>query len=211
MKIVILEDHPMSGSIYSRLLNENDFDYVKEFIDTEECYEFALSNKDINVFILDFNITESIKYKISDGGVLVNKIRKVSPFAKFVIITLVYSGLELFNIKKKSNPNGIWYKGDTTPVNFVDNLRRVIEGFKIYTPSVQFKFDKIESYKEFDSLDLEILYYISKGYKNLDLPNVINTSLSNINARKTNIKITLGIEGKNDQILMEKCRYLNID
>jgi DNA-binding NarL/FixJ family response regulator len=211
MKIVILEDHPMSGFIYTKLLNENGFEYVKEFVDTEECYDFALSNKDIDVFIVDFNIIESIKYKILDGGVLINKIRKELPLAKFIIITLVNSGLELYNIKKKSNPNGIWYKGDTTPINFVDNLRRVIEGFKIYTPSVQYKFDIIESYKDFNSLDLEILFYISKGYRNLDLPSVINTSLSNINTRKTFIKITLGIENKNDQILMEKCRFLKLD
>ena len=211
MKIVILDDHPMNGAYYAQLLNINGFDDVVEFVDTDECYEFVSSQSEQCLFIIDYHILTSAKYKIENGVDLILRIKKMAPQSKFIIFTLVDSGFELYHIYKKANPNGIWYKGDITPANFVENIKRVIEGFKIYTPTVQQKFDAIERYKTFDDLDLEIMFYISKGYRNKDLPNIVYSSLSNINTRKSNIKIALDVEGKEDLILMERCRALNLE
>ena len=133
------------------------------------------------------------------------------PDAKFIIITLVDIGAELYLMHLLARPNGIWYKGDVSLFTFLDNMNKVMEGFQIYTPVVQEKINAIDKFRDqIDRYDLEIISYVYKGYQNKEIADLLPMSLSNVNTRKSNMKIIFNVEGFGNIELGKKCRELNV-
>ena len=211
MFIITVDDHPLITDSYDKFFLEFGYKDSKSFNYPDDCYEYVINNPQNYVFIIDYSIPESKKHGIKNGADLIIKLRKVSPDSKFIMFTYVETGIELFKMYKKCKLCGFWYKGDITIQKLLENLKLIDEGLHIITPTVQKKINTVQEYtKYFDDFDLDIILLLSKGVRNKDLTEYIPMSLSNINTRKSNIKIHLGVDNCNDDEFIKHCKEINL-
>lgn len=86
-----------------------------------------------------------------------------------------------------------------------------MQGYYINSLVVQEKINAIEKYDDtIDKYDLEIISFICKGISNKELENLIPLSMSNINKRKSDLKILFDVENLGNVEFIKKLRSLNI-
>jgi DNA-binding NarL/FixJ family response regulator len=211
MKIVAIDDHLIITDSYVKFFKESGFEDTIFFNHPENCADYVSENRDVDLFLVDFGLPKSVKYNIENGGDLINVLRTFSPKAKFVIITLIDVGVDLYLLQKKAKPDGIWYKGEVSFFNMLEDINRIMQGYSINTPIVQEKFNAISNYEDLiDKYDLEIISSLYKGVQNKELENIIPFSMSNINKRKADLKMLFGVESINNLDFINKLRSLNI-
>lgn len=211
MKIIAVDDHPIITDSYVKFLKESGLEDTIYFNDPESCMDYCENNRDIDLFIIDYGLPYSEKYKISNGCDLIVKLKVIVPNAKFIVITLIDVGVDVYLLLKKARPNGIWYKGEVSFFNLIDDIKKIMQGYYINSPVVQEKINAIEKYDDtIDKYDLEIISSICKGIPNKELENLIPLSMSNINRRKSDLKILFDVENLGNVEFIKKLRTLNI-
>jgi DNA-binding NarL/FixJ family response regulator len=211
MKIIAIDDHLIITDSYVKFFKESGFEDTIFFNHPENCVDYVSDNRDVDLFIVDFGLPKSEKYNIENGGDLINVLRTFSPKAKFVIITLIDVGVDLYLLHKRAKPDGIWYKGEVSFFNMLDDVNRLMQGYTINTPIVQEKLNAISNYEDvIDKYDLEIISSLYKGVQNKELGNIIPFSMSYINKRKADLKTLFGVESINNLDFINKLRTLNI-
>ena len=211
MYIITVDDHPLITDSYNKFFKEFGFEDFKSFNYPDDCYEYVVNNPQPYVFIIDYSLPKSKKHNVKNGVDLIMKLRQITPNSKFIMFTYVETSIELFKMYKKCKLCGFWFKGDLTIQKLLENLKLINEGLHIITPTVQKKINTVEDYtRYFDEIDLDIILLLSKGIRNKDLPEYIPMSLSNINTRKANIKIHLGIDNCNDDVFIKHCKEINL-
>jgi two-component system, NarL family, response regulator NreC len=209
MQVIILEDHPIIADSYCEIIKSMGYRDVEVFYDTDLFMEKMNISNSMDVFFVDYNIKKSQNPKIKTGIDVVKILQKKFSDAKFIINTQSCTGLELFQIYRKATPNGLWYKGDVKTNEFKDYFNKIIKGIDIISPTVNTKINAIKKYQDLDELDLDILLLLAKGHRTSEIPDLVCSSISTVNSRKSLIKSSLGIEGVNDVALINKCTELD--
>lgn len=211
MKIIAVDDHPIITDSYVKFLKESGYEDTIFFNDPESCMDYVTNNRDIDLFIIDFGLPFSEKYNIENGGDLIVKLRVLVPNAKFIIITLIDVGVDLYLLLKKARPNGIWYKGEVSFFTLIEDVKKIMQGYEINSPIVHEKINAINKFDDIlDKYDLEIISSIYKGIQNKELENMLPLSMSNINKRKSDIKLLFEVESLGNIEFIKKLRSLNI-
>ena len=165
----------------------------------------------IDLFIIDYSIPACSKYKLNDGVDLINYIKEKYPNAKIVILSSLSSPLLIFDIIKKTEPDGFWLKSDIDDRTLINYINLVCKDETIYSESVQKSFEHVSNYaKVLDENNRKILLLLDKGIKTKHLPNFIPLSLDTINHRKAKIKLSLGVNSKDDYELLKKAQHLGL-
>lgn len=218
MRLLFIDDHKLILEGYKAILLSKKFISNQDviFLDTlDEAFEFVHEqssiNKGIDLFLIDYSMPSSSKYKLNNGPDLIIPIKKKFPSAKIVLLTSEMSAISLFDCIQKTNPNGFWFKSDIDDKLLINYITAVLNGSTIYSESVQTSYDIVLKYSDkLDDHNRRILLLLSQGIKTKDLPNFIPLSLDTINHRKATIKTIVGVDSKDDYLLLQKAKTLGI-
>lgn len=208
IKILMVDDHPMILSGYELTLKTHSENYEWNVGKAHNCDEaLRLLQKStrnpFQIVLLDINLPSSALGDIKNGEDLGQKIKKLYPEIKIIVLTMLNDRLRLKTILKNLEPNAFIVKSEITADILLDAIVDVLANKKCYCKEVKKLFPFETSYKEnVTDLDLKILYYISIGEKMKNLPQFIPLSMATIERRKKNLKILFNIEDESDRKLL---------
>ncbi len=220
-RILIVEDEKLLcefyNIIFSQIAEERlDFKFNISIHKTFDSAYLKINNeikKQIfDLALLDIRLKDRLNNVTKDGTEIGIQLRRVMPETKIIFFTSVPSHRKFHHILTKVNPEGLWVKDEILDVESVKrSLTDVLEGGTSYGPNAtKFLKDKIADRLELNQVDRDILFYLSKGIKNKNLPEFLNLSMSSIEKRKQNILKILEIDSSNDAELISKARKMEI-
>jgi hypothetical protein len=113
----------------------------------------------------------------------------------------------LTNIFKNINPEGLLIKNELTYQVLTESIVNVLHGIPSYTSSV-LKHIRQHMANDFilDTIDRQLLYYLSEGTKTKDLPELLPLSLRGLEKRKRKLKQILGSQINSDKELIKNAK-----
>lgn len=210
IKILIIDDHPSMIEGYKVILSYNDFGYEVETTPAFNC-EMALKQIeptcDFDIAFVDYNLPAYEIRNITSGIDLAKIIRKNNPDTKIVFLTSHSESIILYNIIASVSPEGLLVKSDFTADELLSAFDKIMKGDIYRSTTVQHNVNELLSNKVYlDDYNRQIISLLSKGIKTKSMPNYINLSMSSIEKRKANIRTFLGIEGGNDEDIINAAK-----
>ena len=113
----------------------------------------------------------------------------------------------LYNIIKKVAPAGLLVKSDFDGEELLVAFEKILSG-ETYQSEIVKKTIKLFLEKEMflDAIDRQILGFIANGTKTVNMPPMLNLSLSAIEKRKSKIKIYFGIDRGSDEDIIKAAK-----
>ncbi|WP_136667243.1 response regulator [Flavobacterium sp. H122] len=210
VRILIIDDHPSMIEGYKVILSFNDFGYEIEVIPAYNC-EMALNqiepNCSFNIAFVDYNLPAFEQRNLNTGIDLAKIIRKVNPETKIVFLTSHSESIVLYDIITSVNPEGLLVKSDFTADELLIAFDKIVKGDIYRSATVKNNMKELLSNKVYlDDYNRQIISLLSKGIKTKSMPGYINLSMSSIEKRKANIRTFLGIEGGNDEDIINAAK-----
>jgi len=210
--ILIVDDHPFIIQAYRNALDKYS-QQGYEFVVTQanNCktgYESITEAKShFDVAFFDISMPEYVEKGIYSGEDLAALITVEMPECKIILLTMHTELLKINNIIKNINPSGLIIKNDLTFDELIFAFDKIINKEKYYSQTViklvgQAQYNNIE----LDAFDKQILFHLSKGVKNKDLPKYIPLSHSAIEKRKLSIREILEVKGGTDIDLINEAK-----
>ena len=113
----------------------------------------------------------------------------------------------IHNILQTVNPEGFLIKSDLSSKELVRAFEEIMDGKTYYSTTVASHFRKMMNNNfSLDTVNLQILYHLSRGVQTKNLGKYINLSLSAIEKRKNHIKELFDIKSSNDEMVIEEAR-----
>ena len=209
--LLIVDDHPLTCTGYKLLLENKSQENGSKTYKTDTAFNFKEAvNKTLkkntipyDIVILDIQMPAYEEEKIFSGEDLGLRLKKQNPKIKLMVITNLSNNHKLYNIFKNLNPEAILIKSDIDEHIFIKAIENVINNKTFYS----FKFNDLIR-KQFttnytlDTVDREILYFLSIGIKTKDLPNKVYLSISGIEKRKRILRAYFNIDATSDLELL---------
>lgn len=202
MNILLVDDHPMALDLYENVILENfthlDPVVITKSLNCKEAYDALTyakkNNTGFDLAILDYSLPVYKEENILSGNDIANLIRKGNQACKIIIITSHTEILLVYDILKKTQPNGIAIKNDITAAGLKKMIERVLNG-DLYQSELVKTYVKEIWKKELlaEETNRQILFYLSKGYKVKELDRVIALAASTIQRRIIDIKKTFDV------------------
>jgi two-component system, NarL family, response regulator NreC len=210
VKILIIDDHPSMIEGYKVILSLNDFGYEVEVTPAYNC-EMALNhiepNCNFDIAFVDYNLPAFESRNLNSGIDLAKIIRKINPDTKVVFLTSHSESIVLYDIITSINPEGLLVKSDFTADELLMAFDKILRGDVYRSNTVKNNVKELLSNKVYlDDYNRQIISLLSKGIKTKSMPNYINLSMSSIEKRKANIRTFLGIEGGNDEDIINAAK-----
>ena len=216
VKILMIDDHQMMIEGYKSILSLNNSYTIEttELNDCESAYKVITNPANSNTFelvFLDYSLPTYPEQKIQSGEDLAVLIRKFMPNTKIIMLTAHFDAIKLYNIVKRAQPNGLLVKSDFQPPQLIEVFNTVMEGNSFYSPLVHERIkERLLSHGLLDSVDRQIITFISEGLQIKSIANELNVSEDTIKKRKSKIKDLLGIEKGSDEDILKECRLLGL-
>jgi DNA-binding NarL/FixJ family response regulator len=214
VKILIVDDHPLQIDGYKTVLSFHD---VEGGIETtsahscEEAYNIIVNSDDssFDLAFLDYSLSAYPEKKINNGGDLALLMKKHLPKSKVLILTSHAEAFVLYNIIKKTQPEGLLVKSDFNGDELLDAVSLILNDEKYHSQTVKNCLKKLSSREDFlDTIDKQIVMLLAQGYKIDTLVGELQLSKSTIEKRKVKIKEYLDIDKGNDEDILRECRKL---
>ena len=210
----MVDDHPMIIEGYKNTLLENFKKPLNCSIDTAfNCDEAQtlikknVTKKPYDLAVIDIKLPSSADGSITSGEDLALVFRKHYPKAKIIISTMHNEDSRIHNILQTVNPEGFLIKSDLSSKELVRAFEEIMEGKTYYSTTVTSHFRKMMNNSfSLDTVNLQILYHLSRGVQTKNLGKYINLSLSAIEKRKNHIKELFDIKSSNDEMVIEEAR-----
>jgi len=211
LNVLIVDDHPMISDAYEKALIKIDKSSVYNFeIDIANTIDDALDRikrkdgQSYQLYLLDVKLPASSNGEFFSGEDLGVYIKELYPEAKILISTTFNDNYRINNILRSINPHGFLIKDDTTPQDFINAIKTILDDLPYYSPKVTKLLRKhITNDFYLDKIDRELLYHLSLGTKTVDLPNLVPLSIGGIERRKRHIKELFNIPGEDDKTLIQ--------
>jgi len=193
MKILIVDDHPMTAEGYRNAISSS-IDSC-DFIIAENCknafFEISKTRNELHfdIALIDKGLPEYPEEKLFSGVDVALLLRKVNPGCKVIMISAHTEYLVVYDIFKKVKPEGMISKGELTPQNLTVLIEEVLNEENYLSPFVKECINEIwKKDLMVDDFNRQILFYMSKGYKLKELEGVIFLATSTIQRRVINMK-----------------------
>ncbi|MBC7642740.1 MAG: response regulator transcription factor, partial [Flavobacterium sp.] len=162
---------------------------------------------DFDLVFLDRNLPHFKEKNIYSGDDLAQLIKIHLPKAKIMVLTSHSEPLMLYNIIKKVAPEGLLVKSDFDGEELLVAFDKILAG-ETYQSEIVKKTIKLFLEKEMflDAIDRQILGCIATGTKTINMPSLLNLSLSAIEKRKSKIKIYFGIDKGSDEDIIKAAK-----
>ncbi len=209
MKILIVDDHPMTVDGYENAVIAGDFADIKFFFEKsyscEEAYNSIIkaskANKPFDLVLLDYTLPGFERLEINNGSDLVPYIRSYMPQCKVIMITAHSEILIIYEILKKIYPEGLVVKNDINPNSLTTIIKTVMNGEEYSSPKV--KNCVADIWKKdlmVEDHNRQILMYMSKGFKIKDLDKNIALCSSAIQKRVILMKKAFKVSDDNSLV-----------
>lgn len=209
INLLLVDDHPSVIEAYSNFLIQYEIVNPKYNVNvlTAMCCDSAVDiiarNKAIEVAFIDMRLPKSKVAQFSSGEDLCILLKKTFPKIKIIIITGHYETLILSNLLQSVNPDAMLLKGDIEGKVILDALTRVLNNEPYYSISVLNLLRKnLSSNTLLEPIDKRMLYELWKGTRTKDLVNYLPLSLGAIEKRKRNLRLKVGAQSKDDNMLV---------
>lgn len=210
----MVDDHPMIIEGYRNTLMENCEKPINCNIDTAfDCDEAIayikknVSKKPYDLALIDIKLPPSSDGTVTSGEDLASIFKQQYPKAKVIISTMHNEDSRIHNILQTVNPEGFLIKSDLSSTELVRAFEEIMDGKTYYSTTVTSHFRKMMNNNfSLDTVNLQILYHLSRGVQTKNLGNYINLSLSAIEKRKNHIKELFDIKSSNDEMVIEEAR-----
>ena len=216
-KIAIIDNHPLIVQVYKTVLRKIESSHERWSFKIEEAksYDGALALLDkmemrarnIDLVFLDLHISISQREAHMKGEDIGLNIRSRFPGAKIMIKTDSKDNYQINKILRSLKPEGFLIMTDVDMEVLFPAIIDVLQDPPFYSKSVLKSLWKSNGHNILlDDWDERLLYELSRGIKMKDLPGILPFSLTTIEKRKKNIKWRFGIEGRDNNQLLEKAR-----
>lgn len=219
LNIVLIDDHPL----FTKLLKDTITDVsiedtitinTIEVHSSSEAMEVLKNSTSLNSFdfiFLDIKLPSSMEHGIVNGEDIGLYIRKTHPETKIVIITTYNDPYRIGTIIRQLEPYAFLVKSDLHPKEFYANIRKIILGNKLFSPTVN---RVMQSYtkKEYqlDEIDRRLLYELSSGASLNEIAEIIPLSRSALAKRKSQLREKLNVGSTENRKLIETARELGL-
>lgn len=202
MKILIVDDHPMTVNGYVSALTKNDDAkfrprFTKAY-DCENAYtlitEAADTAEPFDLVIMDEGLPPYPEKGIKSGSDIALLLNKTLPNCRIIMITAHTEVITIYNIAKNVHPHGLIIKNEITPDNLPLIVEEVLNGGIYQSPMVKSCINEIWKKKlMIEDYNRQILFYLSKGFKIKDIEHTMSISSSAIQKRIIKMKKAFGI------------------
>ncbi len=214
ISVLIIEDHPMIIEGYKNTLQKMSDEGWELAIETVSDSDSALNSLKkasnsypYDILLIDIKLPPSTDGTITSGDRLAIRAKQLLPNVQIMILTMFSESHRIHSILKNVYPDGFLVKSDLTPDELLISFKKILNNSTYYTETVNSYLRKrIQNNVHFDEKSLKILSCIAKGIKTKNLPNHVNLSLSAIERRKNRIKEVFGIEGGDNEDLLNEAR-----
>lgn len=192
MNILLVDDHIMTLEGYAAILKTDTNSFYKAQT-CENVYDIVREEVAFDVAVIDHNLPPFPKQGLFSGVDCALLIKKKNPNCKIILITAHIEFMELYSMYKKVKPSALIVKEDLT----VDSLRSIVHSTEngIYLSdrakqAIEFVRDKLSLLNE---TNVEILMYLSKGFKINELTDIIGLSKSAIQKRVAKMQLEFDV------------------
>jgi len=204
MNILLLDDHPMIVSFYEMALRERYSNTISitTALNCKEAY-YAVNDGSLNydIAIIDQSIPGYPEQQLYDGTDVIALMRRKNTQCYFILITGYNKKLPLYDIIRKTKPDGFVIKTDVTSDNFLEIIATVLDGNKYHSFGVKECIAEVwKNEIVAEDYNREILLYLANGFKMNELHNYIPLSASSIKKRITGIKKSLMINEESNLV-----------
>lgn len=191
MRILLVDDHPMTLEGYKSALVNGFFEHIPQFTTANNCRDayrevglMAAEQQEFQLAIVDYGLPAYTEKGIENGGDMAMAIRKIMPDCRIIMITAHTEIIIIYDIAKKIRPNGLIIKNDVTPENLKAVVKTVLDGNEYQSPMVKNSINEIwKKQLMIDDNNRQILLYLSKGFKIRELDQIIHLTNSTIQKR----------------------------
>lgn len=208
---LIVDDHPLIIKSYILGLEAvgiaNNIKFkISEALDGASAFNHIQKSSKgncIDLAILDIRIPPDTSNKIYTGEELGSLLKEKFCDIKIIIVTSYNNPFVIDSIFKNVNPEGFLIKSELNNDEFIIAVKNVIDSKSYYSKSIlNFLRNAVSNPFSLDSLDKQILYFLSEGIKTKDLCNYIPLSKPGIVKRKQKLRVKLGVETNDDLSLI---------
>jgi len=214
--ILIVDDHPFIIQGYKNAItryNPNKYEFfIFEAKDCESAYNVITDPDSVrfDIAFLDISMPPYEEKGIYSGEDLAKVILDTMPNCKIILLTMFTEFLKIKTILQNINPHGLVIKNDLTFDELLFAFDKVIKNEQYYSQSVLKMLDSQENPVEIDLFDKQILFHLSKGTSEKDIPQYIPISLNAIEVRKLNLKVLLKVIDGSDIDLVREARNIGL-
>jgi DNA-binding NarL/FixJ family response regulator len=211
--ILIVDDHPFIIEGYKNAItrynpDSNEF-LISQAKDCKSAYEI-ITNPEIvpfDIAFLDISMPAYDEKEIFSGEDLAKLIMEYMPNCKIILLTMYTELLKIKTIIRTIQPNGLIIKNDLTFDELLFAFDKVMKSDKYYSQSVQKMLNQSPHNSiEIDEFDKQILFHLSKGTSEEEMPHYIPISINAIGRRKKSLKELLKIKTGSDEDLVKEAK-----
>jgi DNA-binding NarL/FixJ family response regulator len=213
MKVLLIDDHPMTISGFTECLKNEKFSiFAPTFVHALNCedgynaIQKAIKlNMPFDLAILDLGLPKYSEKEIQAGSDLGLFIRESMQNCKIIMMTAHTETVIIYDTLRKVNPEGFFIKNDITPDSLIEGVRAVVRGEKYQSPNVLLCIDQIWKKRLMvEDVNRKILIYMSKGFRIKDLEKFMNITASAI--QKRILKMKLVFDAADDESLVKAAK-----
>lgn len=213
LEILLVDDHIMITDCYKMALTDLEISTrITSTNSLENAYKFIFDNAPdvrIDLVILDLSMPEYPEKNIKNGEDLAKLIRVKYPKTKIIFITGYCNIIRLNSIIHDINPEGLIEKSDLDFSSISIICNKIIAGEIYKSERVKKTIEDFSTKEMFlDTIDRQIIILISQNTKTVNIPELLNLSLSAIEKRKAKIKIYFGVEKGSDDAIIKKAKEI---
>ena len=212
----MIDDHPSQIEGYKTILSYNRRGIIIEATachDCEAAYNLIQSPAaaKYDLVFLDQNLPAYSPCNIKSGSDLARLIRQKMPKAMLVFLTSHIEAFVLYNIIQQLKPEGLLVKSDFDAEDLLRAFDCILNGGTYHSETVIKRMRSMIAKTEYlDSLNRQIIFFLSRGVKTKNLPEHLHLSLSAIEKRKAQIKDYFCIGAGQDKDIVSVARELGL-
>lgn len=218
INILIVDDHPFIIEGYKNAINSYPSQGIKFNISTaKDCksgYDAIMNAVEdpFAIALLDYNMPSYQEKNISTGEDLAHLLRQEMPNCKIALLTMHIELLKIRSIVEEVNPNALIIKNDLTFDDLLIAFAAVMNDEYYYSATVKasVKTVKEDFSLEVDSFDKQILFHLSKGTSELEIPRYVPLLLEAIQQRIRHLSDLLGSTPYDNAALLKAARSRNL-
>jgi len=198
MNILLVDDHPFTTDGYKTVMLKRFAENAPNVTIAASCkaaYDAVISTRNsFSLAIIDHSLPTYEEKKLRNGTDIALLLRKAMPACKIIMITAHTEILVLYDIFKRVSPEGFVTKGELTPENLGDAATAITGGDTYISMAVTHSISEVWK-KELmvDDTNRQILFFMAKGYKAMELANLVFLSDSSIQKRIASMKKAFGV------------------
>lgn len=211
VQVVVFDKQPVISNKVIQMILTDVSEMFSSFKFNIECFNSfylikkALVKKTCDGKLMLAILDVQLKGEQNKTGIdLAKIIRNLKLNSKIIFHTSIDNRFQVLNIFENIKPEGYLVKSEIDYNQLKEAIFKTLSGETYYSDSVKLHLREAKLRKnDFDHLDYQILFELSKGVKTNKLPSILKTSLSTIESRKRKIAFVLGLNKVSSERLVE--------